>query len=213
MLRDHPQTSIIVCDDGLQHYALYRDVEICVFDARGTGNGWLLPAGPLREPWPLRPVSAAGQAAQHTLLLHTAPNPLAGFRATRQLAAFSVGMHGDTQPLDALGAPGAPPLLAVAGIAQPESFFSMLRAQGLHLHETLALPDHYDFNSWQHSKYSGYTVICTEKDAFKLWAHVPQARAVPLQQTAPSEFYTALDQCLQALSPTPLSSAHGHQTS
>ena len=213
LLQDHPHTNIIICDDGLQHYALYRDVEICVFDARGIGNGWLLPAGPLREPWPLRSVSTAGQAAPRTLSLHTGPNPLAGFRATRMLADFSVGMDGDVQALQALSAPGSPPLLAVAGIAQPEVFFNMLRAQGLHLQETLALPDHYDFNSWPRNKYAAYTVICTEKDGFKLWKHVPLARAVPLLQTAPPDFYTALDQRLRGLGPTPLSSKHGHQTS
>ena len=50
--------NILLCDDGLPHHALARDVEICVFDGRGIGNGWLLPAGPLREAWP-RPVSLA----------------------------------------------------------------------------------------------------------------------------------------------------------
>lgn len=52
LLRAHPDTDLIVCDDGLQHYALQRDLNIAVFDERGVGNGWLLPAGPLREPWP-----------------------------------------------------------------------------------------------------------------------------------------------------------------
>src|SRR5207237_9693541 len=52
LLRAHPQTQVIVSDDGLQHYAMPRDVEICVFGDGGAGNGWLLPAGPLREPWP-----------------------------------------------------------------------------------------------------------------------------------------------------------------
>src|SRR5436190_417423 len=52
LLDAYPATQFIVCDDGLQHYGLQRDIEICVFDERGIGNGWLLPAGPLREPWP-----------------------------------------------------------------------------------------------------------------------------------------------------------------
>jgi tetraacyldisaccharide 4'-kinase len=52
LLQKHPATQVIVCDDGLQHLALHRDVEICVFDDRGVGNGWQIPAGPLREPWP-----------------------------------------------------------------------------------------------------------------------------------------------------------------
>jgi len=50
LLAAYPRTQVIVSDDGLQHYALDREIEICVFDERGTGNGWLLPAGPLREP-------------------------------------------------------------------------------------------------------------------------------------------------------------------
>ncbi|MGZ5194841.1 MAG: tetraacyldisaccharide 4'-kinase, partial [Ramlibacter sp.] len=52
LLAAYPATRVIVGDDGLQHYAMARDVEICVFDERGIGNGWLLPAGPLREGWP-----------------------------------------------------------------------------------------------------------------------------------------------------------------
>ena len=52
LLAKYPQTQIIVCDDGLQHHALHRDLEVCVFDGRYIGNGFLLPAGPLREPWP-----------------------------------------------------------------------------------------------------------------------------------------------------------------
>ena len=48
------QCNVIVSDDGLQHHALARDLEICVFDGRGTGNGWLLPAGPLHDICALR---------------------------------------------------------------------------------------------------------------------------------------------------------------
>ena len=50
LLAAHPQVNLILCDDGLQHYRLARDFEIAVFDRRGLGNGWQLPAGPLREP-------------------------------------------------------------------------------------------------------------------------------------------------------------------
>jgi tetraacyldisaccharide 4'-kinase len=50
LLAAHPEVDVIVTDDGLQHYALQRDVEVVLFDGRGVGNGWTLPAGPLREP-------------------------------------------------------------------------------------------------------------------------------------------------------------------
>jgi tetraacyldisaccharide 4'-kinase len=52
LLAAHPDTQLLLCDDGLQHLALARDAQLCVFDERGLGNGWLLPAGPLREAWP-----------------------------------------------------------------------------------------------------------------------------------------------------------------
>lgn len=206
LLQDHPHTQIIVCDDGMQHYALYRDVEICVFDSRGTGNGWLLPAGPLREPWPAHALKATGQRSENLLVLNTGPNTVPGYTANRQLADHTVDASGDMQPLSALNAPGARPACAVAGIAQPEVFFAMLRAQGLTLQQTVALPDHYDFNSWSRNIHEDYSLICTEKDAAKLWRHAPQARAVPLVQTAPPDFYAALDRCLQHHRPAPLSS-------
>lgn len=206
LLQAHPQTQLIVCDDGLQHYAIYRDVEVCVFDSRGTGNGWLLPAGPLREPWPLHALHAVGQRAEHLLVLKTGPNTIPGYSASRQLADYTLGATGDQQPLAALWAPQARPVRAVAGIAQPEAFFSLLRAQGGPLESALALPDHYDFDSWSRNNHESYTLICTEKDAAKLWPHAPQARAVPLLQTAPPEFYAALDRCLQPHRPAPLSS-------
>ena len=89
------------------------------------------------------------------------------------------------------------PLLALAGIASPEVFFAMLRAQGLQLAGTLALPDHFDFDSWERPSHLPYRLICTEKDALKLWRHHPDALAVPLCTSLPPEFFAALDTCLQ----------------
>ena len=60
LLAAYPQTRIVVCDDGLQDYSLYRDVEICMMHEDGLGNGCLLPAGPLREPWPRKALARAG---------------------------------------------------------------------------------------------------------------------------------------------------------
>jgi tetraacyldisaccharide 4'-kinase len=192
LLRAHPQTQVIVSDDGLQHHALVRDIEICVFDARGTGNGWLLPSGPLREPWPrrvdlvLRPEEAAA---------------IPGHAIQRRLAGEAVRADGTRRALDALR---GEPVHAVAGIAQPEPFFAMLRAAGLTLAATHAFPDHHDFAD-AHLLPAGATLLCTEKDAVKLWRARPDAWCVPLEVTIADAFWHAFDRLLDAR----LSSPHG----
>ena len=190
LLAAHPATDVIVCDDGLQHLALARTVEICVFNDEGVGNGFLLPAGPLREAWP-RTVDA---------VLHTAPQPPRGtrapaFRLTRQLAPYAIDAQGRQLPLTSLHGQA---LHAVAAIARPEEFFAMLRARGLTLAHCEALPDHYDFDSWQRLPDKGKTLICTEKDAVKLWPTHPGALAVPLHLSLPSEFWAQLDASLSS---------------
>jgi tetraacyldisaccharide 4'-kinase len=213
LLERYPLTKIILCDDGLQHYALYRDLEICVFDDRGRGNGWMLPAGPLREPWPRKALPHAGQRNDRLLVLHTGKNPaFSGFTAQRNLAPFAKDSQGSTTQLSALGMPGTKPLLALAGIAQPESFFSMLRAHRVPLAKTVALPDHYDFDSFSRNVYEGYTIICTEKDAAKLWSAAPDALSVPLVFTPEPAFFKSVDRHVTDLIGSKLSSAHGHKT-
>lgn len=203
LLQAHPEVQVIVCDDGLQHLALQRDLEICLMDDRGIGNGWLLPAGPLREPWP-RPVD---------LLLHTHGRTDGyGFCARRELATEAVNARGQTCLLHALV---DQPVDAVAGLARPQAFFDMLRASGLTLADTHALPDHHDFADWRPTT-TGRPLLCTEKDAVKLWAHQPEAWAVPLQMKPEPAFWQALDtrlrrQGLPLPQSTPLSSADGQQ--
>ena len=213
LLARHPTTEIIICDDGLQHYSLYRDLEICVFDDSGCGNGWCLPAGPLRERWPRRAMSRVGQHPARLLTLHTGSDPaFAGYTAHRSLAPCAVRRDGATVPLSAFSAPDARPLAAIAAIAQPESFFSMLRARGLPLDQTIALPDHYHFNSMPSIVGEGYDIICTEKDAAKLWSIAPRAWAIPLVFQPEVAFFTALDAAVAERLSAKLSSAHGHQT-
>lgn len=207
LLAHYPGTQVILCDDGLQHLGLQRDLEICVFDDRGIGNGFLLPAGPLREPWP-RAVD---------LVLHTGAHPaFAGFTAQRTLARHALRADGSQIALTALSElarPGVKPLLAVAAIAKPQDFFAMLHAQGLPLARTIALPDHDDFGNWVRNEYDGYTVICTEKDAVKLWQRQPDALAVPLVFTPEPAFMAQFDALLATRLKPALSSPHGHTTS
>lgn len=196
LLAAHPGTRVLVCDDGLQHLALGRDIEICVFDERGIGNGWLLPAGPLREPWP-RPVDLVLRAGE--------PAGIDGFSAQRRLAPYA--RRGDGKRVD-LAALRSRPLTAIAGVASPEAFFAMLRAAGLRLNREIALPDHHDFRG--DPILSGSTeLVCTEKDAVKLWQLRPGAWAVPLELDVEPAFWQSLDALLDAK----LSSAHGPETS
>lgn len=214
LLARYPQTQVLLCDDGLQHYALYRDLEVCVFDDRGIGNGWLLPAGPLREPWPRRTLARAGQHPDRFWVLDTGhPLPSGGYAARRSLAQYAVCQDGTRIAMDTLCAHSPKPLLALAGIARPESFFEMLHALKLPLAGAVGLPDHYDFNSIKPNIYAGYTVICTEKDAAKLWQRMPDALAIPLMLDPEPAFFAALDGALSRLPAAQLSSIHGHQTS
>ena len=208
LLQRHPETELIVCDDGLQHWGLQRDLEICVFDDRGVGNGFLLPAGPLREPWP----------RMADLVLHTGKHPaFGGFRAQRMLADHARRADGSALDLSDLMAPDAKPLLALAAIAKPEEFFAMLRATGLKLARTDALPDHDDLVSWSKQDHSAYRILCTEKDAVKLWHLLPDALAIPLLCKPEPDFIERLDSLLSGLlidrSRAALSSRHGHTTS
>ena len=195
LLAAYPHTNVLVCDDGLQHYALARDVEVCVFNNEGIGNGWLLPAGPLREAWP-RPVTAvlhsAPQAPQGT------PPSIPSFQLQRQLASYAITREGDHVPLAQLRGQR---LHALAAIARPEDFFAMLRAQSLNIDSTEGLPDHYNFQSWQRPSDQGLQVICTEKDAAKLWQVLPEALAVPLQLQVDRGYFDLLDAQLCRSSP------------
>lgn len=210
LLRAHPEVNIVVCDDGLQHWALHRDLQIVVFDDRGSGNGWLLPAGLLREPWP----RTNGGSPSMDLVLQQrrtdspAPAPLDAhgspvFKATRRLASHAVSPAGQRSPLLELGEHR---LTAVAGIARPAVFFDMLHSAGLRPEKEVALPDHAaaaDYAALIEDP--GRVLICTEKDAVKLFpllaqhpgASAVRAWAVPLEMTPEPAFFEALDHRLQ----------------
>ena len=210
----YPAINVIVCDDGLQHYRLFRDLEVCVFDNRGCGNGWTLPAGPLRQAWPRQAVKAAGQDNANMIVLHTGDKPaFDGFRGRRQLADYALRKDGSKVPWCDLEKSESRLWQAVAGTSQPEEFFAMLKASGLVNLATLPLPDHYDFDSLPRNIYEASRLICTEKDAVKLWQIAPQALAVPLIFTVEHAFYQQLDASVQTAATAKLSFTHGHTTS
>lgn len=197
LLARHPDTNVIVSDDGLQHLSLARDIELCVFGAEGVGNGWLLPAGPLREPWP--------RAVDFLLCAGAVPpgGSAPAFALERRLADTAIAADGRRVPLADLAGQA---LVAVAGTARPEEFFAMLRARGLAPTQTFALPDHFDFDSWNPNTDKRQRLVCTEKDAPKLWPRFPDALAVPLELAIAPAFFAALDERLAQTAQRPLSS-------
>lgn len=149
---------LIVTDDGLQHYALARDMEIVVVDGeRRFGNGWWLPAGPMRERASrLQQVDAViingGEARQGELSMTLQPGEAINLKtgASRQAAALS-------------------PVVAMAGIGHPPRFFSTLRQHGVEVIQAIPFADHqaYSEASLTALTPNNEPLIMTEKDAVK----------------------------------------------
>ncbi|MGQ0711741.1 MAG: tetraacyldisaccharide 4'-kinase [Rhodoferax sp.] len=206
LLTRYPDTQIILCDDGIQHSQLARDLEIYVFDDRGLGNGWLLPAGPMRTAWPPHAQCAGrARAAAPRILLSSRPGEDASMHPVRRsIADYGVDRDGHRIPLDALcQSPKAS--IAVAGIARPQRFFSMLTHEGIRLAATQAFPDHHDFSGWSPPSQETHWLLCTEKDAHKVWDRAPHALAIPLLTSMEPPFYQALDEQLSQIQPPPAS--------
>lgn len=157
LLAAYPTVDVLISDDGLQHYALGRTLEIQLSDTRGHGNGWLLPAGPLREP--------ASRKSDFYVINGASQTSSDGF--AMQLAGHHVEQLADRRQRADLSSLKDKRIAAVAGIGHPERFFSMLRAQGLSLESTHALPDHFDFSVNPFAAITADVILITEKDAVK----------------------------------------------
>ena len=153
-----PDCDVIVCDDGLQHYALARDFEIAVVDgARGFGNGRLLPAGPLREP--------LTRLAEVDAVVVNGPGfdrPAAVCMSLVPSAVIAVGGQARRTLEDFAGQS----VVAIAAIGHPGRFFALLRAHGLQVQER-TLPDHAAWTPASAGAGEGRPVLMTEKDAVK----------------------------------------------
>lgn len=162
---------VIVCDDGLQHYALQRDIELVVVDAsRGFGNGHCLPCGPLREPIArLRSVDAVIVNGEQTARFSPAQASLSPPPVIVGLQLLPSAM------VQLASAQAIPPrtwckqntrVHAVAGIGNPERFFATLRALGCDVIEH-AFPDHHGFSAEDLAFDDVLPIVMTEKDAMK----------------------------------------------
>ena len=187
-LLKHAGVDIIVCDDGLQHYALARDIEIAVLDGvRRYGNGSCLPAGPLREP-----------AARLESIDLMVTNGLAarGEFAMRYLAARAhrVGNPGVSV---ALGEFADQTVHAVAAIGNPGSFFQLLKRNGLRITQHV-FADHHFFRREDLAFGDHHAVLMTEKDAVKC-EHFADLRLwyVPIEVELPDVFERRFKTLLQ----------------
>lgn len=165
LLAAHPQTDVIVADDGLQHYRLQRTVEVVVFDRRGAGNGRLLPAGPLRESLRrLRTVAAVvwNGAPQGAPAYPASAVPQFTMRLVgKRFVALNDG--GRVCDADALR---TRQLHALAGIGDPDRFFRQLRDLGLRF-EAHPFPDHHAYTAADLELAGDGVLLMTEKDAVK----------------------------------------------
>ncbi|HRQ64986.1 MAG TPA: tetraacyldisaccharide 4'-kinase [Xanthomonadaceae bacterium] len=155
-LVEHAGVDCIVADDGLQHYRLRRDIEIVSVDGeRGLGNRRCLPAGPLRE----------APARLQTVDLVLTRN--GSDEHAWSLQAQGLRRVDDDAPLEPVQDWQGRAVNAVAGLAHPERFFETLRALGLDLRQTRALPDHHRFSAADLDFDEPLPVIMTGKDAAK----------------------------------------------
>lgn len=203
LLAAHPAVDVVLCDDGLQHYRLQRQVELAVFDQRGIGNGALLPAGPLREPLSrlARVDAVVGNGGLPQL---PGSPPVPGFvmslqpgRLYRlsdpacQVAAGELGQRGK-------------PLFALAGIGHPERFFATLAGLGLRV-ETRAFPDHHAYRPEDLAFAGDGLLLMTEKDAVKCAAIAGQVAAecwvLPVSAELPPALIDLIVEKLRGRSP------------
>lgn len=173
LLQHHPEVDVLICDDGLQHYALHRDLEICVIDgARGLGNGALLPAGALREP--VRRLTDVDAIVINRTVSAGQLNRGPAIRDVRiysmTLGNESLMRVSDDQVMSieqGLAGFSTKRMLAIAGIGNPARFFAHVSSLGFKPAESRAFPDHHPFAATDFSRYDAGIILMTEKDAVK----------------------------------------------
>jgi tetraacyldisaccharide 4'-kinase len=176
LLKQQP-LDVVITDDGLQHYALARDIEWVVIDGeRRFGNGWWLPAGPMRE--------RASRLKSVSAIITNGGRALPGEVSMRLLAGEAVNLvSGQTRKVESLSQ-----VVAMAGIGHPPRFFATLRAQGVEPVREVSFADHQSYRREQLSVLTspGQVLVMTEKDAVKCrefaqenWWYIPVNARLP----------------------------------
>lgn len=174
---------LVLADDGLQHLRLLRTIELEVEDARGLGNGRVLPAGPLREPLPSTPAFAR--------IVHG--RPLRGDEVALSMRLgepWCLNAPDQRRPLAAFAGRA---LHALAGIGDPSRFFAALRAHGLDPIEH-PFPDHHVYRAADVAAFAQAMVLMTAKDAVKCrQLGLVDAWVLPLIAELPGSFLDRLE--------------------
>ena len=214
LLKHSPEVNVIISDDGLQHSGLARwpareggrDIEFVVRDARGEGNGFLLPAGPLREP--------AGRDRDATLFSEKTSDNKSGlldeyFKGRRAFTLegklgdpYQLINHSHTQTLTQIADQFLPnKITAVAAIGNPQRFFNNLQNAGI-AGKWLPLPDHATYTPEFFTGMNAQCILITEKDAVKC-AAIQDERiwVVPMSLTLPDTLADWLQSILQRPDP------------
>lgn len=179
LLQEVPDLTMVISDDGLQHTGLARAVELVIIDERGFGNGWCLPAGPLREPVDRLALVDAVLLHRRDRLPDGVPPPPACHQLRTAIGSFATVDGRQRWTPEAFRAhlattePAGRPLPALAAIARPERFFNDLRDLGLTI-DPLPLPDHASIDPALLAQLAGRTIVITAKDAVKLGGDGPE---------------------------------------
>ena len=200
LLHDHPTVNVIISDDGLQHYALRRDVEICVIDGvRGLSNGAQLPAGPLRE-----------RASRLDTVDAIVVNGVA--TSCSRAGAFAMSLANESfvnlktaqhvSPDAAREIMRGKRIHALAGIGHPARFFEHLGKLGFDLQTSRAFPDHHDFLGHEVALSNADIILMTEKDAVK-WSRFADERMwfMRVEALLPADFVDCIMHKLPPESP------------
>lgn len=214
LLRHSPEVNVIISDDGLQHQGLVRwpareggrDVELVVRDARGEGNGFLLPAGPLREP-ASRERDATLMIGKQTSTKAVRPDEYYLGRRAFTLSAtlglpYQLINHSNTQSLGAIANEYQPSkIVALAAIGNPQGFFDDLLKNGI-AGKCIPLPDHETFTPDFFQSIHAACILITEKDAVKC-AHIQDERiwVVPMNLSTSDDLADWLQSILQRPDP------------
>lgn len=190
LLQLYPECNVVLSDDGLQHYALQRQLEIVVFDnQKGLGNGRCLPAGPLRE-------GVARLAYADAIVVNEVGDTENRINLPSEIPCFTMHLNGpslvsllDSQLRKSVEEIQGKTVHAVAAIGHPDRFFSFLRSMGFHV-IPYAFNDHHAFRPEDFREFEDGLIVMTEKDAVKCRAFAKQNWwYLPVDAQLPEAFY------------------------